>query len=182
MDQRWWRVLVVAAATACGGGSSGDADGTSCTTSSECVGDPGGPACDVDLGACVACTAAEDVCAVGSHCVDDACVAGCGDTTDCAAGTVCDVDLGVCVACVVDDDCAGGTVCDAQVCRVGCRDSDECAGQACDPTSRLCVDCVVDGDCAAGTVLVPTRPACRAAPTCTRASPAWDVATARAPT
>ena len=70
---------------------------TACRNSSECVGNAGGPTCDVASGRCVACTATDDRCGVGRRC-DPAtftCLAGCRNDDACATATV---DGGVGVA------------------------------------------------------------------------------------
>jgi len=117
---------------------------TACRNSSECVGNAGGPTCDVASGRCVACSATDDRCGVGRRC-DPAtftCVAGCRNDDACATATVdggvgvaaprCDPTTRACVACVVDDHCTLGQRCMGNQCVPGCDAMRGClAGQTC---------------------------------------------------
>jgi len=93
---------------------------TGCGSDRDCVGDPGGPACDMARRVCVACTG-------NDHCRSD------------GGSNVCDQQSHVCYPCVLDGDCGGTTpICHDHACR-GCRTDAECTS---DP--KICAD---DGRC-----------------------------------
>jgi hypothetical protein len=129
------------------GDDAGPADGgtmVECRASSECAASTGGPVCDLTTNRCVRCTTAEDVCPVGNYCSSNACVPGCRNAGDCAAGTVCDTTMRACVGCTADGDCAIGTICQGNMCVAGCSATRACgAGSTCCGTA--CVNTTTDG-------------------------------------
>ncbi len=127
-----------------------------CAANADCAGNAGGPVCDTTTGACVACTAASDVCPTGRYC-DDAsrtCVAGCRDDGACSGapsdggtpadgstgrGRRCDRVSRTCVECLENPDCPAGTLCVGSICVTGCTAGSPCpSGQTC--CSGACVD------------------------------------------
>ena len=117
---------------------------TMCHNNSECVGNGGGPVCDIASGRCVTCSGTDDRCGVGQRCdpMAFACVAGCRNDDGCAAATVdggvgvaaphCDPAAHLCVACVTDDHCTLGQRCMGNQCVPGCDAARGCvAGQTC---------------------------------------------------
>ncbi|MEZ4406427.1 MAG: hypothetical protein R3A52_08130 [Polyangiales bacterium] len=124
-----------------------------CASAADCVGDPGGPACDTTTGRCVPCTAADDRCPADQYCRDTTCVTGCRDDDACNPGGApdagadggagparrCDTSSRACVDCLANADCPAGTLCVGNVCVSGCTASQPCpATQAC--CDGACVD------------------------------------------
>jgi hypothetical protein len=120
----------------------GDLGPTPCTRSEQCVGDPGGPACDTARGRCVPCTDAEDRCPTGQYCVPmmQSCQPGCRDDNACATASGdggmtqrrCDLSSRQCVACVIDEHCPAGNLCVGNLCVAGCSSVRACpTGQTC---------------------------------------------------
>lgn len=121
-----------------------------CMSGSDCVGNPGGPACDTSTGQCVPCTVTDDRCAVGQYCTGTTCVSGCRNDQACAVavgsdagvggdGGVgpsrrCDMNSRMCVDCLGDTDCPAGTLCVGAVCVTGCSATHRC------PATQECCD------------------------------------------
>ncbi|MFO0604471.1 MAG: hypothetical protein U0324_14920 [Polyangiales bacterium] len=144
-----------------------DATPARCATSSDCVGNPAGGACNPATGACQpACTdnascagnAAGPVCEVATG----LCTTRCAVHADCAGlggGDICSPSTHTCTSrCEGDADCAGhpaGGTCNPATgaCGVPCRTNTDCvgdpAGAVCDPSSGLCSGtCRSHADCA----------------------------------
>ena len=115
----------------------GTTGGPDCTSDADCQNSPDGPVCD--NGTCVPCTEQNDVCVEGTYCMDNTCVPGCLDDTDCPANLTCDVANKQCVGCVQDSDCGLGTVCEMGTCVPGCNQQ-----QPCQPGFACCNDACVD--------------------------------------
>jgi hypothetical protein len=123
-----------------GGTTSGEggvsSNGMPCSTETDCTREM--PACDTNLGRCVACLLVD-----GSGCTPEApyCV---------GAGN----DVSRCVQCESVDDCDQETpLCNDGTC-VACMAEDDCTGFADTPLCRddgQCVECVTAADCPAGT-------------------------------
>jgi Cys-rich repeat protein len=125
--------------------TSADTGPTGCTSNDDCAGDPGGPVCNADDGACVPCTPTDDPCPEGNFCDPGSndCVPGCANDEDCGDALVCDVATNTCVGCFADAECPLGNVCDAGTCVAGCNDMQACPdGLAC--CSEQCVDILTD--------------------------------------
>src|SRR5688572_22004703 len=61
--------LTTASSTGGAGGGTGGAGGaTGCQSDADCLGDPGGPVCDLDSGECVGCLVEDDNCIQGQYC------------------------------------------------------------------------------------------------------------------
>jgi hypothetical protein len=121
-----------------------------CAADPDCVGSPGGPACDVASGRCVTCTPASDRCPAGQYCVGatNTCAAGCRDDLSCGGGGAdggaasprrCDTNTRACVDCITDEHCPSGTLCVGNLCVAGCS-----AARACPSSQQCCSGACVD--------------------------------------
>ncbi len=141
-----------------GGGGDGSGDATMdvvpadmgpprCTGDGDCVGNSGGPVCDVSSGMCIGCRTSPDSCPASQHC-DGAsmrCVAGCRADEGCMTGDAgtgglrCETTSHACVQCVTDTHCPMGNLCVGNLCVTGCTPERGCpGGQTC--CGGACVD------------------------------------------
>ncbi len=127
-------------------GGGGTAGGGGCTTNADCVGKPGGPACDTTTGSCVGCVAASD-CPQGQYCDTSAqiCKAGCDEAADCAPPTPhCNTTSNQCNECTNDPQCPSGQICVNGACATGCSPTQPCptSGETC--CGNSCHDLTTD--------------------------------------
>src|SRR5690606_6566867 len=145
-----------------------------CQSNDDCAGDPGGAVCDVASGECVACTADDDPCALGTYCdvVQQECVPGCQEDADCGGNLVCNTDTNTCEGCVEGADCPLGALRESGSGQPGCSETHggqpglACCGNECvdvDTDENHCGGCDkpcdpdnATGECVGGTCNIAT--------------------------
>ena len=143
-----------------------------CDDDGDCLGNAGGPVCDVASGRCIGCRLSPDTCPADQHCdgASSRCVSGCRADEGCrtgdagAGGLRCDTNTRSCVQCVTDDHCPTGNLCVGNLCVTGCTDTRGCpGGQTC--CSGACVDQTTNlancGACGTRCAATNATPACR---------------------